>query len=375
MPISHGSRRAAFPHSRSRDPGVTPARPSAARPAAPAPGGLVGRRVLVTGATGAIGRPVLDALVSAGAEVHALVRPASSALPGAVATRVGDLTDPASLRRAVDGMDAVVHLAALLHVTDPPPALLDEYRRVNDEATAALVRASIDAGVGRLVYASTITVYGDARPPSGLIDESTPCRPLTPYARTKHAGEQHVLAARTPAGDALGVVLRLAAVYGAGVKGNYRRLVNALARGRYVQVGRGTNRRTLVHEDDVARACVLAVEAPEAAGQVYNVTDGETHEVRRIVGAICAALGRRAPRAALPVHGVRAGLFVLERACALAGTRPPVSRASLDTLLEDVAVDGTRLQRELGFTPSRRLDEGWRLVVEALRRSGELPGR
>ncbi len=338
--------------------------------------GLGGRRVLVTGATGAIGGPVVSALLSAGAEVHALVRSSSKPLPAGVVSRAGDLTDTASIRRALDGIDAVVHLAALLHVTDPPASLISEYRRINDEATAALVCASLDVGVTRFVHASTIAVYGDVRPPAGgLLDEDSPCRPVTPYARTKHAAEGHVLAARTASGTALGVVLRLAAVYGAGIKGNYQRLVTALARRRYLPVGPGTNRRTLVHEEDVARACVLALASPAAGGRVYNVTDGETHEVRRIVDAICAALGRRPPRVALPVSAVRAGVFALERVSALAGRRPPVSRASLETLLEDVAVDGTRLQRELGFAPSRTLDKGWRLVVSALRASGELPAR
>jgi nucleoside-diphosphate-sugar epimerase len=224
---------------------------------------LAGRRVLVTGATGAVGRAVTTALADAGADVHVLVR-RHAPVPGASTTHIGDITAPATVVPALAGCDAVVHLAALLHVVNPTAAVEADARRVNDEATAALVDASLAAGVSRLVYASTITVYGP-QAPGTLLDEQSPCRPDTAYGQTKLAGERHVLAARGAGGHPLGVVLRLAAVYGVGVKGNYRRLLDALARGRYIQIGQGRNRRVLVHEDDVARAVLLALTHPDAA--------------------------------------------------------------------------------------------------------------
>lgn len=325
---------------------------------------VAGRRVLVTGATGAVGRAVTRMLADAGAEVHVLVR-RPTPVDGASATHVGDITQPSSLAAALQGCDAVVHLAALLHITTPTAALDAEYRRVNDEATGALVAASGAAGVSRLVYASTIAVYGpQAR--GTVLDEQSPCRPDTTYGRTKLAGEQHVRDARRADATPMGVVLRLGAVYGIGVKGNYRRLLDALARGRYVQIGPGRNRRVLVHEADVARAVLLALTHPDAAGQTFNVTDGHVHEVRDIVAAMCEALNRPVPRLRVPVPVARAGAGLVERLWRVTGRPPPVTRAAIDKLVEDVAVDGRLLQHRLGFAPRFSLPDGWRDVVERM---------
>lgn len=327
---------------------------------------LTGRHVLVTGATGAIGHSVTVALAAAGAEVHALIRRPGE-VPAAAVKHIGDITDPATVAAALPGIDTVVHLAALLHISDPTRALEGQYHRVNDQATADLVSACVAAGVRRIVHISTIAVYGQGRPGGPPLDETAPCAPSTAYGRTKLASERHVLAARGAADDRLGVVLRLGAVYGVGIKGNYRRLVEALARGRYVHVGAGRNRRVLVHEQDVADAVVLAAHHPAAAGRIFNVTDGRLHELRDIVAAICRALERPLPRVRVPVSLARTGAMGVEVVARLVRRRAPVTRRTIETLVEDVAVDGGRLQRDLGFAPRFDLERGWRDVVERMR--------
>lgn len=333
---------------------------------------LADRVVLVTGATGAVGQTITRSLAAAGARVHVLVR-RPTPVEGASVTHVGDITQPSSLRAALEGCDAVVHLAALLHITAPTAALDADYRRVNDEATASLVEAGRAAGVSRIVYASTIAVYGPQA--SGVVlDEGTPCLPDTAYGRTKLAGEQHVRAARGAAGQPLGVVLRFGAVYGVGVKGNYRRLFDALAGRRYVQIGAGVNRRTLIHETDLAGAVLLALTHPDAAGQTFNVTDGQVHEVRQIVAAICEAQGRAVPRLRVPVAVARVGAGLVERLWRLGGRPAPVTRAAIEKLVEDVAVDGRLLQRRLGFVPQFSLRDGWRDVVQRMNHQAPPPG-
>lgn len=333
--------------------------------------GLQGRRVLVTGATGALGPAVVAALTAAGAEVHALVR-RNVVVPGATATHPGELTDGASLAAAVEGMYGVVHLAALLHITDPPAELEVQYRRVNDDGTARLVDASLRAGVARFVYASTIAVYGPTSPGAAPWNEAATCHPDSAYARTKLAGEAHVRAARGGDGRPVGVVLRLGAVYGADVKGNYRRLLDALSRGRYVHVGPGRNRRSLVHEADVAAAITLALSHTAAAGQTFNVTDGQLHEMREIVAAMCAAVGKRVPRVRIPVPIARTMVGTMELVARTAHRRAPMTAATLDKLLEDVAVSGDRIAMALGFTPQFDLESGWREVVSRMQHATAL---
>jgi len=81
-------------------------------------------------------------------------------------------------------------------------------------------------------------------------------------------------------------------VYGARVKGNYRRLLRSLVRDRFIPIGDGMNRRTLIHDRDVGKAAVLVMNAPAAAGHVYNVSDGQIHTLNEIIGTMCNCSGR-----------------------------------------------------------------------------------
>jgi UDP-glucose 4-epimerase len=319
---------------------------------------------LITGATGAIGPSVVTAL-SGLYDVRTLTRhaPDPRFFPVPVTALTGDICDPSVVRRAADGAAVIVHLAALLHVANPAPSMKAEYERVNVGGTSAVLEAARVVGAGRVVLMSTIAVYGYGS--RGLLDEASPTAPTTFYGRTKLDAERLALDARRADGQPLAAVLRAAAVYGPRIKGNYQRLVHALARRRFVPIGPGTNRRTLVHEADLASASVLAARHPRAAGRVFNVTDGEPHPLREIIAAICDALGRRSPRWHAPVGPIRAVLG------AASLVNPRFSNL-LEKYLEEVAVDGTRLRRELGFAPALGLREGWRTTVEEMRRAGTL---
>ena len=257
--------------------------------------------VLITGATGAIGPRVVHALYQAGYQIRtfSVDAPTAGMFPPHVEVVIGDVTNKAAVQSAMQGVDAVVHLAALLHIVNPPPEMREKYERINVGGTATVVEAAIKAGVKRVVLFSTIAVYG---PSDGcVLNEQSPTHPDTFYAQTKLAAEQIVLNARGADGQPLGTVLRLGAVYGSRIKGNYERLTHALARHRFIPIGNGLNRRTLVYDKDVGRAAVLAVSHPAAAGRVFNVTDGAFHTLNDIIESICSALGRKPPRFSLPV--------------------------------------------------------------------------
>lgn len=328
--------------------------------------------ILVTGATGAVGPRVVQSLHDAGYRIRTLSLDASPSglLPDDVQVCIGDVTDQAAVRSALEGVEAVVHLAALLHIVNPPPALRDKYERINVGGTATVVGAAVETGVRRIVLFSTIAVYGDSA--GQILTEDSPTRPDTFYAQTKLAAEQIVLEARSQGGQPLGTVLRLGAVYGSRVKGNYRRLVQSLARGRFVPIGPGRNRRTLIYEGDVGRAAVLGVQHPAAAGRLYNVSDGQFHTLAEIIAAMCQALGRNPPRWSVPAGPARAAVGVLEDTARLAGRNSPIVRATVDKYTEDVAVSSQRIQAELGFLPQFDLSSGWRETVQEMRRLGEL---
>lgn len=329
-------------------------------------------RVLVTGATGAVGPRVVAALVEAGYGIRtfALDSPPRGLWPGGIETELGDITDRSAVRTAMQGIDAVIHLAALLHIVNPPPSLQREYERINVGGTAAVVEAAQRAGVGRVVLFSTIAVYGDSA--GGVLTEDSPARPDSFYAQTKLAAERIVLTATRSDGRPLGTVLRLGAVYGSRIRGNYRRLLIALARHRFAPIGPGTNRRTLVYDRDVGRAAVLAAIHPDAAGRIFNVTDGEIHTMNSIIGILCDALGRRPPHLTLPVNIIRGLAGILEDAARLCGLSSPMVRATIDKYVEDAAVDGRRICEQLGFVPRYDLVSGWRETVAEMRQAGDL---
>ena len=117
---------------------------------------------------------------------------------------------------------------------------------------------------------------------------------------------------------------------------------------------------------------MLAVSHPAAAGRVFNVTDGEFHTLNEIIESICSALGRKPPWFSLPVGPMRALVGLVEKGCHAIGLKPPVTKAIIDKYTEDIAVDGSLIQKELGFMPQYDLKTGWVETIREMRGSGAL---
>jgi len=333
---------------------------------------VTGGIVLVTGTTGALGPRVVHALDHAGLQVRSfsIDCPAASMFPQSAEVLVGDITDQVAVQSAMRGVSAVVHMAALLHIVNPLPELREKYERINVGGTATVVEAAIKAGVKRVVLFSTIAVYGASR--GCILNEQSPIQPDTFYAQTKRVAEQIVLNAKGSSGQTLGTVLRLGAVYGSRIKGNYERLTHALARRRFIPIGNGLNRRTLVYDKDVGFAVVLAVSHPAAAGRIYNVTDGTFHRLNDIIDSICFTLGRKRPRLSLPAGLSRVSASLLDKTGGSLGLNLPAIGAMIDKYTEDIAVAGSLIQKELGFVPQYDLKTGWEETIKEMRHSGEL---
>jgi nucleoside-diphosphate-sugar epimerase len=199
-----------------------------------------------------------------------------------------------------------------------------------------------------VVYFSSTSVYGDTR--GGLADEQSTPAPRSVYAQSKLDGESVLLDEAPHA-----TVLRVGAVYGPSQRSNYLRLATLCRRG--IQLV-GSVRRTLVFETDVMSAALMAAEHRDVSARIFNVTDGTTHTLTAITSAMVSALGPGL-RMILPVSPVRA----LAR---FSRTASP----ALQPLIEDSAVDGRRIQRELGFTPAVTLDAGWKLTIREWRTQG-----
>jgi len=318
-----------------------------------------GRLVLVTGATGAIGPRVVDALLDAGYTVRTLSLELDNKkeLNGFVDAVVGNITDRDAVVSAMKGVSCVIHLAALLHEDEeclPPEA----YKQVNIEGTRIVVESAMQEGVERIVFASTISVY-EAK--SGHIStEGDIPRPVTYYGKTKLIAEQIVLDAKNYKGEKSGTVLRFGSVYGENIRGNYQKLFEAIKNRRFIPIGAGRNRRSMIYDKDLARAIISVLDNNATLGDLMNLTDGKFYTLKEIQTAIYKALGRRYPRFRIPIRMVSWSAVLMQVVAGLIRIEPFFIRKKFIKYTEDFAVSGDKCRRLLLFKPHYSLESGWK---------------
>jgi UDP-glucose 4-epimerase len=323
--------------------------------------------ILVTGATGAIGPRVVNALHDAGCRIRtfSIDTPAPDIFPADVEVVCGDIGNKEDVHSLMKGVDVVIHMAALLHIISPTVEMNEKYERINIGGTANVIDGAFKADIKRVVLFSTIAVYGKSF--GRVLNEHSPVNPETSYAKTKLEAEKIVLSAKRKDGRPLGTVLRLGAVYGSRIKGNYELMTHALEKNRFIPLGNGKNRRTLVYDRDVGNAAYLAASNPSLGGRVFNVTDGEFHTINDIIESICLALCRKPPYLSLPVGPIRLLLGIMEKAFRAIGSNCPVTQAMIDKYTEDIAVDGSLFQKESGFSPQYSIKAGWEETIKEMR--------
>jgi nucleoside-diphosphate-sugar epimerase len=323
--------------------------------------------LLVTGASGFVGSSLLASYPATRPRIG-LVRPgrAGAAHPGLSYRTLGSWTEEA-LTRAFHGVDAVVHAASVVH---HPGATEAEYARFNVEGTRSLVQACKLAGVKRLVFLSTIKVYGE-EPGAGVLDESTPVVGDSPYARTKIEAEQLVLAAGAEGGLST-AVLRLCPVFGRGDKSNVQAMIRAIDRRRFVLPGGGHNRKSIVHISTVTEVARAAVDS--AAKGIFLVADTEAPSMRELADIMARVL--HAPRPpSVPEPLVRGALTALEAVFSLAGKKAPFTREQLRKLLEPTVCSPRRAKIDLGASCHVDLEQAIADEARWLRESALIPGR
>jgi nucleoside-diphosphate-sugar epimerase len=306
--------------------------------------------VLVTGATGFLGRAVTAALERAGHDL----RPGARVVPreesgGTAWVGYGEVGPDTRWEAVLAGIDTVVHLAGLAHLSDEMAARAAEtFYRVNVEGTARLAEAAVRSGVRRLVLMSSALVHGQKSLGRPFTEEDIPA-PETPYARSKLESETRLLAAASTGMQ--WVILRPPMVYGPGARGNFGRLVRLVRAGVPLPLGAATAPRSFIGLDNLADAVVRCVEHPGAASGVFLLADAETTSTVDLVHLIAAALGRRLWTPSVPPALLRAGFRVLGR------------ERDMQRLLDPLQLDTGRIRRLLGWSPPVTLAEGVRRAV------------
>lgn len=300
--------------------------------------------VLVTGATGFVGTALCKQLRARGIAVTGAVR--KDAQTGQVG--IGDLGGDTDWRAALAGCDAVVHLAARVHVmsdTDADP--LRAYREVNVEATLNLARQAVLAGVRRFVFVSSVKVNGEAtkRAPFAADDVPAPC---DPYGQSKLEAERALQQLARETGLEV-VIVRPPLVYGPGVKANFLNLMRLVKFGVPLPFGAIRNRRSMVALDNLVDLLIVCIRHPAAAGGTFMVSDGHDLSSGELVRMIANAVGKRFPLFPVPPALLAAGARMLGKA--------HVAERLLGSLQVDIDVTQARLEWTPVIGPQAAIDQ------------------
>lgn len=312
-------------------------------------------KVLITGAGGFIGSHLVDSQLAKGFDVRAVdlhldLLSHTDAHPHLEALR-GDITDEKLIKRLVEGVEVVYHLAsAHLDVSLPD----EHYRRVNVGATLSLLDAAREAGVRRFVHCSSVGVIGDVEQPPA--DEVTDCHPTNIYERTKLEGEQAALDFARRTGFPV-VVARPAWVYGPRCP-RTAKLIRTISKGRFPIFGSGKNLRHPIYISDAVRGLELCAETPGIEGEVFILAGQEPVEARQLVQVIGELLNTRTRNIQLPVLLGQWGGLALELIFKPLGKQPPFSRRSMDFFLKHNAYSIAKAKRRLNFQPQVDLRTG-----------------
>ncbi len=314
--------------------------------------------ILVTGGTGFVG----GALVRRLADDHgfsgvvAVVRRKAEPLPKRVRQlQVGDLLPTTDWSAALQGVDALVHCAARVHLMqDDVDVPLDAYRLVNVQGSLKLASQAAQAGVRRFVFVSSIKVNGEATLRGESFSADDEPAPLDPYGVSKLEAEQGLRELEAQTGMEV-VIIRPPLVYGPGVKANFASMMRWVARGVPLPLGAIRNSRSMVALNNLVDLLVTCLKHPAAAGQTFLASDGEDVSTPELLRRTAHAMGTKAFLLPVPC-------FLLESGAALLGKRDVVQR-----LCGSLQVDIEKTCRLLGWKPPLTLDQGLKEAVQGMK--------
>ena len=305
-------------------------------------------RLLITGATGFIGRAVLARAVRDptlqvwGSERRALAHEKMLVDP----TFFRDLAPDTDWAEAVSGVETVVHTAARVHVmNDLSRDPLLDYRRTNVEGTLSLARQAVEAGVRRFIFISSIKVNGEHTLPGRPFAADDLPKPADPYGLSKHEAESALRRLSRESGLEL-VIIRPVLVYGPGVKANFLSMLRWIHRGLPLPLGAIHNKRSLLALGNLVDLIITCVRHPSAANQTFLVSDDEDLSTTALLRRVARSLDRPARLIPVPPR-------------VLGGVARFLGKADLaQRLCGSLQVDITKTRELLGWAPPATVDEG-----------------
>jgi nucleoside-diphosphate-sugar epimerase len=309
--------------------------------------------VLVTGASGFVGRPLVEALVDAGYRVRAATRAATAFAPGVERARVPDFARPIDWDPLLRDVRLVVHAAGLAHA-DSAEIPIERFDRINRAVTQELARAAARAGVARFVFISSVRAQIGASASRSLREDDAP-RPTDAYGRSKLDAEAAVRAAGVPF-----TILRPVVIYGPDAQANIRRLVRLAASRLPLPFAAFGNRRSILGIDNLVSAVLFALDHPGTVDETFLIADPAPVALRDIFAMLRRVHGRRPGLVYVPPALFRLALIV-------AGQRNLWERIG-----DDLVVDTSKFT-SLGWRPPVDTCDGLAAMVNNPANPGLIP--
>ena len=324
------------------------------------------KKVLVTGATGFLGKYVVEELVEHGYQVRAFGRNRAigqSLVNASVTFIQGDLTNQEDLTKACQEMDMVVHAGALSTVWGP----WEDFYQTNVLGTKYILETCREAKIERLVYVSSPSIYAAPRDQLDIKESDAPQENrLNNYIRSKLASEK--LFKDYP--DVSSVILRPRGLFGIGDTSILPRVLNLSQKIGIPLIGDGRQLMDMTCVENVALAIRLALETPQAAGEVYNITNGEPRAFRNLIEETLRGLGYPIRYRKIPaplVSAISSSLEFIYKRLKLKG-EPALTRYTYYLLRYSQTLDISKAERDLGYRPKITISEGIEQYVQDYRK-------
>ncbi len=308
------------------------------------------KTVLVTGSTGRLGKALVKELLAHGYSVRAYVEKLDyvTNLSHGVVPFIGDIADMGKLEEAVSGASYVFHLAAIV---SEYKAFTEELVRVNVEGTAAVAEACARSGVKKMVFSSSVDVYGRRR--DELLTEESAPKPSDKYGHTKVLAEREITSMESLNYS----IFRIGAIYGKGFEHSFFKVFKAIKNGNAYIIGDGKNHFSLIHINDVVKGLILGMHGRNG---IYNLTDGIDYTQKGLYDFAADALGaKRINRHISPVI------------VSLVAKRRGLNSDELRFITSNRKVSIAKIKKELGFKPSAKMEkEGREMAQEFIGKYG-----
>lgn len=309
--------------------------------------------ILLTGATGFLGRAVFESLKKSESIRIVVRKPTLMKYADAAGIEVfsGCLSPTQDWTLALSGVTSIIHCAARVHVmreVEPDP--LEAFRSVNVEGTMRLARQAADAGIKRFIFISSVKVNGEATKAGSPYREIDPPDPQDAYGQSKYEAERGLLQLSKDTGLEV-VIIRPPLIYGPGVKANFASLMQAVQHGWPLPLGAIHNHRSLVALENLVDFILTCLTHSQAAGQIFLISDGHDLSTTELIRRMAQAVGVKPRLFPIPTWALKVAASLLGQS------------AAMQRLCGNLQVDISKAHNMLGWTPKITVDEGLKRIM------------